>query len=139
MYDIDSCIFFTTNQTSKKMIDVFNTRFNITSVQWSVLYCLGKWSKINQKEIAQKLNIQSSTVVRLIDRMEKGELLKRVKDTDDRRIVYLELTDKGKVMRETLLPEVDKFISDISKNISDEDLETFNKVLLKISGNLETP
>ncbi|MGE4271258.1 MAG: MarR family winged helix-turn-helix transcriptional regulator [Desulfitobacterium sp.] len=139
MFDIDSCIFFSTNQTSKKMVDVFFTRFNITSVQWSVLYCLGKWTKMNQKEISEKLNLQSSTVVRLIDRMEKGGLLKRVNDTKDRRIVYLELTDKGNHLRETLSPEVDKFIMDISRNISDEDFKTFNTVLSQIMMNLEIP
>ena len=139
MYDIESCLFFITNKASKKIAETFNKRLatlSITYVQWNALYYLGQTRMINQKELTDMMNIKSSTVVRLIDRMERDGLLKRVKNSEDRRLVYLELTDKGKTLRETLLPEVEKFRCDISRDINKEDLESFNRVLAQMLANL---
>lgn len=42
------------------------------------------------------MDIKDSTVVRLIDRMEKDQFVERDKDAKDRRITYITLIEKGK-------------------------------------------
>lgn len=51
---------------------------------------------MSQKELSDKMNIKESTTVRLVDRMEKDGFIVRFKDSNDRRITYIELTEKGK-------------------------------------------
>ncbi|WDU82004.1 MarR family transcriptional regulator [Caloramator sp. Dgby_cultured_2] len=52
--------------------------------------------RMSQKELSDKMNIKESTTVRLVDRMEKDGFIVRFKDSNDRRITYIELTEKGK-------------------------------------------
>ncbi len=82
------------------------------------------------------MNIKESSVARLLDRMERDELVERVKNENDKRITNLKLTDKGKEYRIKLLPEGEKFQDLLYKNISDEEIEIFTAVLYKMVNNL---
>lgn len=139
MFDLDSCTAFITNQTAKKLCDNFNDKLmalGSTRVQWIALFYLGKDSELSQKELAKLMNIKGSTVARLVDRLEIGGYVKRKKDIKDRRITNLELTYEGKKLRESLLPEGEKFSKLIARNITEEEMETFIKVLRIMAENI---
>lgn len=138
MFELDDCVAFVTSKVSKKIADVFNEKLNnydITRVQWIALYFLGKSESINQTELADKMDIKKSTMVRLIDRMEKEGYVRRKKDIEDRRITYICLTALGKKIRKELLPFGKEFSDLITRDISDEDMKIFKKVLNKLVEN----
>lgn len=140
MFDVDTCVCFITNKVSKKMADKMNERLVLvgsTRVQWLVMYYLLRYGKMNQSDLGKKMDIKDSTVVRLIDRMEKEEFVERVKDAKDRRVTYVMLTEKGKKRIEELLPIGEEMSKVFSENISDEEFEIFNKVLNKMAENAE--
>lgn len=140
MFKLDDCVGFITNKVSKKISDVFNEKlsdYEVTRVQWIALYFLGKCEYINQTELAEKMDIKKSTVVRLIDRMEKEGYVRRKKDIKDRRITYICLTALGKKLRKELLPFGEEFSNLIARDISDEDMEIFKKVLDKLVVNAQ--
>ena len=140
MFDVDTCVCFITNKVSKKMADKMNERLMLvgsTRVQWLVMYDLLKDGQMSQSDLAKKMNIKDSTVVRLIDRIEKDEFIKRVKNSKDRRITYVTLTEKGKKRIEELLSVGEEMSKVFSKNISDEEFEVFNRVLKKMAENAE--
>lgn len=139
MFDLDTCIAFITNNTAKKVSYAFNERLvklGVTRVQWIALYYLGVYEEISQLELGQKMDIKASTVARLIDRMERDGYAERVKSDEDRRITNLKITEKGRKLREDLLPEGEKISKLISKNISDEEIEVFKNVLNKMADNI---
>lgn len=140
MFKLHDCVGFITNSISKRIADVFNEKLNsydVTRVQWIALYFLGTSKYINQSELAEKMNIKKPTIVRLIDRMEKEGYVQREKDTKDKRITYIFLTELGKKLRKKLLPFGEEFNNLISKDISDEDMQIFKKVLNKLVENAE--
>lgn len=140
MFDLNSCIAFITNNSSKKLSNSFNERLvqkGSTRVQFIALYYLGLSEKINQSELSEKMNIKPSTTARLIDRMEREEYLTRTKCTDDRRVTYLELTPLGKQFRDSLLPLGEEMSKVFSKGITDEEFEIFKRVLNKMVCNSE--
>ena len=47
-------------------------------------------------ELCQRMGLANSTATDLIDRMERNGLLERVRDTPDRRVIRLRLTDKAR-------------------------------------------
>ena len=107
MFDLDDCIAFITNKSAKRLADEFNRRlqeYGSTRVQWIALFYIGKALEISQKELSDYMDVKESSMVRLIDRMEKEELVVRRKDSEDRRITKIILTDKGKFLREELMP-----------------------------------
>lgn len=139
MFDLDACVAFITNKAAKKMADAFNERLKplgITRVQWIALYYLGKCKGINQKELAEKMNIKSSTVARLVDRMEKEDFVMRIDDPTDRRAIKLVLTKKGEKLREKLLPEGEKMSEIFAKGLTDEEIDIFLGVINKMVENI---
>lgn len=139
MFDLDACVAFITNKAAKKMADAFNERLKplgITRVQWIALYYLGKCKGINQKELAEKMNIKSSTVARLIDRMEKDDLVMRLDDPKDRRATKLVITKKGEKLRERFLPEGEKMSEIFAKGLTDEEIDIFLRVINKMVENI---
>lgn len=140
MFKLDDCVGFITNKVSKKISDVFNEKlsyYEVTRVQWIALYFLGRHEYINQSELAQKMDIKKSTMVRLIDRMVKDGYVQRKKDIKDRRITYICLTELGKKRREDLLPFGEEFSNLITRDISDEEMVIFKKVLNKLVENAQ--
>lgn len=140
MFSLDTCVAFITNNSAKKIVDAFGHRLiplGVTRVQWIALYYLGLQEIISQRELAEKMHIKDSTVARLIDRMERDGYVKRIKDTEDRRITNLIITDTGLTLREELLPEGEKFNAIISKDITEEEMEIFKRVLCKMVDNIK--
>lgn len=140
MFDLENCIGFLTNVQAKKLADAFNNRLmdkGITRVQWIALYYLDRYEALSQMELAEKLNIKPSSVVRLMDRMERDGLVERVKNPEDRRVYNLVFTHKGKEFWNTLKGE-GEIMSDIfTKGISPEDLNVFIKVLEQMVENIK--
>ena len=139
MFDLDDCIAFITNKSAKKLADEFNRRLQengTTRVQWIALFYIGKAGEISQKELSDYMDIKESSMVRLIDRMEKEELVERRKDLEDRRITKIILTDKGKFVKEELMPRGQAFQDDVLKGISKENLEIFKEVLQRMTDNI---
>lgn len=57
---------------------------------------------LSQGELAKRLNLEKSTVSRLVSILEKRGWIKRDRNPTDRRIVEIALTDAGKQMSQTL-------------------------------------
>ncbi len=73
-----------------------NTELGLTTPQLLCLDALGKNEHIITKELAQKVNLSESTVIGIVDRLEAKQYLIRERSKEDRRKVYLSLTDAGK-------------------------------------------
>ena len=73
-----------------------NTELGLTTPQLLCLDALGKNDHIITKELAQRVNLSESTVIGIVDRLEAKQYLGRQRSKEDRRKVYLSLTDAGK-------------------------------------------
>jgi DNA-binding MarR family transcriptional regulator len=72
--------------------------------QWAVLVFLWERDGQSQGELSRSVAIEDATMVRTIDRMERDGLVRRVRDARDRRRVNVFLTDKGRALRDPLVP-----------------------------------
>jgi Transcriptional regulators len=139
MYNPDVCVFYFMNRVSKYMEDKMNERFSesgSTRVQWYLMYYLWRDGQMNQSDIGKKLDIKDSTVARLIDRMEKDGFVQRIKDTKDRRITYVTLTEKGRERVLEILPLGEEMSGAFAQNLSHEEIEALYKILVKLAGNV---
>jgi DNA-binding MarR family transcriptional regulator len=69
---------------------------NLTVAQYQVISMIVADGDASQKRISENLGVTGPTVVRIIDALEKKELVYRTRDKEDRRIVLISLTDKGR-------------------------------------------
>jgi DNA-binding MarR family transcriptional regulator len=67
----------------------------LTSAQWGPLMRLRTTGGSTVAELARWLNVDAGAMTRLLDRLEKKGLCKRVRSTEDRRVVKVELTPEG--------------------------------------------
>ena len=61
------------------------SKFDVTPVQYGVMYCLWVKKKNSPKEIAEELRLENSTISGVLERMEKKGLIKRKVSKEDRR------------------------------------------------------
>jgi DNA-binding MarR family transcriptional regulator len=69
----------------------------LTNAQWVPLLKLHMGSASTVAELARECALDAGGMTRLLDRLETKGLLRRVRSSEDRRVVNLELTDEGRV------------------------------------------
>src|SRR5829696_9133916 len=70
----------------------------LTSAQWGPLLRIHKAGCAPVAELARWMMTDAGAMTRLLDRLEKKGLCKRVRCTDDRRVVRVELTPAGEAV-----------------------------------------
>jgi len=110
---------------------------DISIEQWSVLACLWKKDKVTQQALCSLTAKDKPSMTRLIDKLEKRNLVTRVSDHNDRRINLIHLTQDGTALEKKATELVEKIVTKTLNNISDEEMNTARIVLKKIMTNLE--
>ncbi|MGG5461437.1 MarR family winged helix-turn-helix transcriptional regulator [Clostridium sp. B9] len=77
--------------------------YNLTYTQYLTMLVLWEDEKITVKGIGNKLHLDSGTLTPLIKKLEKMELVTKYRSIEDDRVVVVELTDKGKALRERMV------------------------------------
>jgi len=81
----------------------------LTSAQWGPLMRMKTSGGSTVAELARWLNTDAGSMTRLLDRLEKKGLCKRVRSTEDRRVVHVELTPDG----EAAIKEVPAVLAEV--------------------------
>jgi len=108
--------------------------YNITPEQWSILAKLHHEDGICQKQIADSLVKDKPT--RILDLLEKKNLIIRIPDDKDRRKFKVYLTQDGKNTVNELIPVAIAFQDRLKANISVGELEHFYGILDIINKNI---
>ncbi|MFA6702967.1 MAG: MarR family transcriptional regulator [Dysgonamonadaceae bacterium] len=109
---------------------------DITTEQWTILSCLWNKDKIIQQEICDLTQKDKPSVTRLIDNLEKKDLVRRVLDPSDRRNNLIHLTSRGISLKQKTTEVVNGIVNHALKDISDDELISAKDVLLRIMYNL---
>ena len=110
---------------------------NITSVQVLILGFISESEHdVYQKDIEKQFDIRRSTVTNILHGMEKQDLILRESVNNDARLKKIILTSKAKEILKKLNNEVTKTQQLLIKDIPEEELETYFKVIKKMKGNL---
>ena len=110
---------------------------DITTEQWSVLSCLWDQDKIIQQVICDLTHKDKPSVTRLIDNLEKKNLVKRVPDPVDRRNNHIHLTGSGAALKQKTTEVMHGIVNHALGGISSDELDRAKYVLQRIMHNLE--
>ena len=114
-----------------------NEGIEITTEQWSVLACLWQKDKVTQQALCTLTLKDKPSMTRLIDKLEKANLVTRVSDHYDRRTNLIHLTEMGTALQIKASEIVNTIATKTLNNISEEELNTCRMVLKKIMSNLK--
>lgn len=110
---------------------------DITTEQWSVLACLWNKDKVTQQALCTLTSKDKPSMTRLIDKLEKRNLVIRVSDQNDRRINLIHLTEAGAALENRATEIVQGIATRTLRNVSEDELNVVRAVLRKIIANLK--
>lgn len=95
--------------------------FNITPPQLTALQVLQRSGNITIGELGERMYLAYSTATDLIDRMERNELVVRVRDSNDRRVVRLQILPKGEKLVDEVIARRKAYLGRILEEVNEED------------------
>jgi DNA-binding MarR family transcriptional regulator len=108
-----------------------------TRAQWIVLFRLRQQEGLSQVDLADVLELQPISLVRLLDRLVEHGLLERRPDPKDRRANRLFLTGSGRRLVDDLDSLRDAIASDVLRDIPDEAIQTSLDTLVDVKERLK--
>ena len=111
--------------------DLFQ-EFGVTEQQWRVLRVLWEQKHLTSAQISILTLLPSPSLVGILDRLEKKELVKRLRSSSDRREINITITDKGRELQSEVMPKVKKIQDQIKVILTDCEWRELNKSLEKI-------
>ena len=123
-------------RTMRTYIDQRAREHGMTRAQWGVLLRLERHEGMTQSEMAESLEIQPISLVRLIDKLCEHGLVQRRPHPSDRRANRLYLTDKGRATLVQLAPLGREIAAGILAPMDDAEVAELLQVLLRLRNNI---
>ena len=114
-----------------------NASLNLTIEQWSVLYHLWKEDGKSQQELCNATFRDKPSITRLVDNLEKLQLVKRVASENDRRINKIYLTKQALKLQEQTMAFAEETLNDALAGVPADQINLCKEVLQKVYDNLK--
>ena len=115
------------------------TKGDISLPQFWVLNHLYHNEKSKMNCLAKHLKISPPATTGLIDRLIAQGMVLRKDDEKDRRIVWIELTSKGKAIIRNIRKEKVRTLIDVFGRISEKDREHYLNILEQVANIIDSP
>jgi DNA-binding MarR family transcriptional regulator len=116
-----------------------DAQLGLTRAQWSVLAHLARQEGINQAALAQVMEIEPITLVRLLDRLQAAALIERRPDPHDRRARVLYLTPAARPLLARIWILAAKVREEAMAGLDERERDRLIASLLRVKANLTDP
>ncbi|MCC3355838.1 MarR family winged helix-turn-helix transcriptional regulator [Bacillus sp. REN16] len=110
---------------------------DLTNDQHYTLRYINKVGSCTSTELADIFEVKKSAITAIINRLFEKGLIDRTRDENDRRLVYLTLSDKGNELFSKTEERVHKLVESIIGEFSEEEIVQFLKTYGKLNGILQ--
>jgi DNA-binding MarR family transcriptional regulator len=104
-----------------------------------VLILLGERGEMIMTELASAIRVPLSTLTRIVDRLQKKELLNRSRSEADRRIVVVKQRKKGKLLHAAFKRHQRDLVRRMLEPLSSGEREAFLELMAKLLAGLREP
>ncbi|ANK71914.1 MarR family winged helix-turn-helix transcriptional regulator [Ensifer adhaerens] len=126
---------------NRKLRAVFDARVKekgLTLSRARALFALTKKDGLNQRELADELDIETPTLVRLLDGMEKQGFIERRVEVSDRRAKQIHMTELGRTVADEILRLADEIRAEVLQGIDAAELAVTKRVVRAIADNVQS-
>lgn len=102
-----------------------------------IMAVLYSCEKCTMKELAQKIHRTKATLTVLVDKLIDLKLIKKEKSSEDSRVSYITLTEKGYSLKSVFEEISNKLKDRLFEDFSDEEIINFTIMLEKARKNME--
>ena len=114
-----------------------NKIYNVSAAQINCLLALHENGPLPPSQIAKHVMVNSSTVTGVIDRLEKKDLVRRLRISQDRRVITVELTKSGKMLAENAPSPIQQKIIDGLNQLSPSEIKQIALTLKRLTDMLD--
>ena len=122
-------------RVSQHMSRLFRSHFSrlqLTFPQALLLNVLGEEGPLPISALAERTGSANSTVSGIVDRLEKLELAQRVRSGEDRRVIYVAVTDKYQALQEKAEADVGGYFASVLSSMTPQDQDMVAQALLRL-------
>jgi DNA-binding MarR family transcriptional regulator len=112
------------------------TEHSVSLGQWTFLRILWETDGITQRELSELAGVMEPTTFAAVTAMEKLGYVVRKKMHNNKKMVYVFLTLKGRLLKRKLVPLAEEVNRIAVKNVNPQDITMMRRVLLKMIENL---
>ena len=105
----------------------------LTEQQWRVLRILWEQPGLSQNELSKEALIPSNSLVGILDRLEKRELIARLRSTTDRRLIHVRATPKGLALGDQIRPKLEPIYAVLEARLGTDKLAHLYEALEALS------
>ncbi|MEK4084749.1 MarR family transcriptional regulator [Psychrobacillus sp. FSL K6-1415] len=106
--------------------------YTITPPQFVALQWLLELGDMTIGDLSNKMYLAFSTTTDLIDRMEKSDLVKRIRDEQDRRVVRIHLLEEGARIIEEVIDKRQQYLEDVLQHFDQVEVANLSILLEKL-------
>ena len=110
---------------------------DINFTQWRVLMCLRDGLADTSADLSRELSHDKGSMTRLVDQLESRGMIRRQRDKDDRRHVFLKLTALGRAAVNRLIPKLVNYYNELLVDFSPQDVKHLTQLLTKLRAALK--
>jgi Transcriptional regulators len=100
---------------------------NLTGPQGMLMGTLAHHGEMKISDLSEILGLSNSTVSGILDRLENQGYIERIRSREDRRVVYVKVTDEFKKKSQKQFEEINKMVEQMMEKATPEELETILK------------
>ena len=135
---LQECINFVLTNAQNTVFSYFKKELSgldVTPIQYATLKCLWEQDGQMPSQLADTLNLDSSTVTGILGRLEDKKLISRSFRVDDRRKVIVHLTDEGRALEQPVSEIIERLNREVTAGLSPQEMDVFHHHLQVISDN----
>jgi len=137
-YGVVSNIWRVAQELKLRMERTVLREFDLTWAGFATLFIVWIWGPIETRDIAKSQGVTRPTITSTVTLLEKNGLCTRQTSTEDRRLVLVELTPKGKALIERVFPLFNQGEATIVSGLSVEEQETLAALLRKVVNSIRS-
>lgn len=121
-------------QFKRKMTQEFSaqTKLALTPPQFYMLHLIRQQGKCKMTELADKMEVKPSAITVMIDRLVAHSLVERTHGERDRRVVFIELTERGRDVLAEMEQMRNRIVRRCLDKIEPHEAEQFLTILEKL-------
>src|SRR5271169_650075 len=112
------------------------TQHSVSLGQWTFLRILWETDGITQRELSELAGVMEPTTFTAVTAMEKLGYVTRRKLSNNRKMVYVSLTSKGRLLKRKLVPLAEEVNRIAVERVNPQDIVLMRRVLLRMIENL---
>lgn len=119
------------SRISKEFSELYRAEFGLTIPEWRVLAHLAQSDQVSVREIQARVDMDKSKVSRAAARLEAQGLIEKRENLEDRRLLDMRLTVKGRDLIARIVPIADAYQAQLLAQIG-TDAAVFRAALLRL-------